>query len=83
MLKPSSNPPLGFDDLTVEERIEYVGALWDRIASEPERVPVPDWHLDLVEKERGALLEDGDRGLEWAKVREELLKEISESTPDR
>lgn len=83
MRKPAANPPPGFDDLAVEERIEYLGALWDRIAADPDRVPVPDWHLHIVEKERAAFLADGDRGLAWSQVREELRKEISRSTPDR
>lgn len=31
MAKPPMDPPPGFDDLSVEEKIEYVNALWDRI----------------------------------------------------
>jgi len=37
-------PPPGFDALTVDEQIDYLQSLWDRIAAKPEQVPVPDWH---------------------------------------
>jgi hypothetical protein len=36
----------GFDDLSVEEKIDYLHSLWDRIAATPETVPVSEWHLD-------------------------------------
>ena len=57
MPQPSANPPPGFDDLTVDERIDYVGALWDRIAADPESVPVPEWHREILEErlEKGTL----------------------------
>ena len=36
-------PPPGFDELTVDEKLEYLDALWDRIAAHPNEVPVPEW----------------------------------------
>ena len=34
------NPPPGFDELTVEEKLDDVQTPWDRVAAEPETVPV-------------------------------------------
>jgi putative addiction module component (TIGR02574 family) len=42
------DPPPGFDDLTAEEKVEYVQSLWDRILARPEDVPVPRWHQEIV-----------------------------------
>lgn len=83
MPQPTPIPPPGFDDLTVDERIDYVGALWDRIAAAPGRVPVPDWHREVLEQRRARVEADGDRPQDWAEVRDELLKEFGGSTPDR
>ena len=44
MSKPLPIPPPGFDDLSVEEQIDYVQSLWQWIAASPKQVPVPDWH---------------------------------------
>ena len=41
-------PPPGFDALSVQEQIDYVQSLWDRIAAEPNQVPVPDWHRKIL-----------------------------------
>ena len=50
MLSKVSNPPAGFDELTIEEKLDYVESLWDRIAAKPEAIPVPDWHLEVIEQ---------------------------------
>lgn len=64
-------PPPGFDDLTPEEKLEYLQALWDRMASRPEEVPVPEWQRALV-RERLAAHERGDGGtVPWDTARRE------------
>lgn len=64
-------PPPGFDDLSPEEQIEYLQALWDRMATRPEEVPVPEWQRALV-RERLAAHERGEgETISWATVRRE------------
>lgn len=41
-------PPAGFDDLSAEEKVDYVHSLWDRIVEHPETLPVPTWHQDVI-----------------------------------
>ena len=41
MTRKIPNPPPGFDELTVEEKLDYVQSLWDRIAADPEKIPLP------------------------------------------
>jgi Putative addiction module component len=45
-----SLPPPGFDDLSVDERIDYLQSLWNRIAASPETIPVPDWHREVIDE---------------------------------
>jgi len=72
MAQPLSVPPSGFDELPVEEQIEYVQALWHRIARNPDGVPSPAWHLDLLEKRIEAMRADGESGRAWHDVRGDL-----------
>ncbi len=44
-----SEPP-GFAELTKAEQVRYLQALWDRIASQPGEVPVPESHVLLAEE---------------------------------
>jgi putative addiction module component (TIGR02574 family) len=67
-------PPPGFDELTVEDQIEYVQELWDLITSRPEQVNVPDWHLEII-KERLAH-ENPEEGTPWEEFEKELLEQL-------
>lgn len=70
-------PPQGFDDLPVSDQIGYVQSLWNRIAAKPESVPVPDWHLQVLE-ERRAEESKGGEGRPWDQVRNELCSKLSD-----
>ena len=48
MSKVVPTPPPGFDDLSVDEQIDFVQSLWDRIAATAEQVPVPEWHRQII-----------------------------------
>jgi hypothetical protein len=50
MPKPVPLPPPGFDDLSVDEKIDYLQSLWDRIAAMPETIPVPHWHHEIIDE---------------------------------
>jgi hypothetical protein len=39
MAKPVPLPPPGFDDLSVDEKIDYVQSLWDESRLHPRRFP--------------------------------------------
>jgi hypothetical protein len=75
-------PPPGFEELSIEEQVEYAGALWDYITSAPDEVPVPDWHKEIL-AERIAKYSDGAGGWKtdgwktWEQVQQELNKEIT------
>ena len=69
-------PPPGFDDLSIDEKIDYVLALWERLAAHPEQVPVPEWHRSILGerlREQQARPEDGKT---WDEVREGIEQEL-------
>jgi hypothetical protein len=40
--------PPAFSDLSKEEQILYVQALWERITEQPDDLPIPAWHLEIL-----------------------------------
>jgi hypothetical protein len=40
--------PPGFNELPKAEQVRYLQALWDQISANPDEVPVPESHLQLV-----------------------------------
>ncbi len=71
-------PPPGFDALSVEEQIDYLQSLWDRIAARPEEVPVPDWHRQILSERMAAYDANPSEGKPWEEFEEELTRETEE-----
>ncbi|HEV8397388.1 MAG TPA: addiction module protein [Vicinamibacterales bacterium] len=77
MSNPVPLPPPGFDDLSVDEQIEYVQTLWDRIAATPEQVPVPNWHREILDERLKDYEKTPNAGESWDVVREQLRDKLS------
>ena len=67
-------PPPGFDEMSVEDKIEYVQALWDRIAANESQVPVPEWHREALSERLADYHANPNQGRSWEEVEAELLK---------
>ena len=76
-------PPPGFDDLSVEDQIDYVQSLWDRIAAKPDQVPVPDWHRQVLDERIAAHEADPSGGRPWEEIRDEIRSKLGRGEPDR
>jgi putative addiction module component (TIGR02574 family) len=76
-------PPPGFDELPVDEKLDYVQSLWDRIAAEPDRVPMPAWHQRVIEERLAAHRENPQPGVPWEEVRDEVLSNLRRGRPER
>ena len=59
--------------LPPEERIEFLGDAWDAIAASPADVPLPEWHLEVLEKR---LATPEAEYLSWDDVRERLKRSL-------
>jgi putative addiction module component (TIGR02574 family) len=77
MGEPTSIPP-GFDDLPVDEKIDYVQRLWARIARDPDNVPTPAWQIRVIDERLAALARDPDGGRSWDEVRADLRARLSQ-----
>ena len=76
-------PPPGFDDLSVDDQIEYVQSLWERISADPSRVPVPDWHREILDKRLREYNAKPNAGDSWEQVREEIERKLPNRAPDK
>jgi putative addiction module component (TIGR02574 family) len=77
MAQSIPNPPPGFDSLSVEEKIEYVHALWDAIVDAAADVPVPDWHLEIIRERAEQHRANPDAGRPWSDVRRDIQQKLS------
>jgi putative addiction module component (TIGR02574 family) len=70
-------PPPGFDELSPEDKVRYVGALWDRIAADQEHLPVSEAHRALVRERLAAHQANPDAARPWSDVRRDIEQELS------
>lgn len=58
--------------LPQEERLALMEALWDSLSAQPDRIHIPQWHLDELDR-RIQSLDAGREGVtEWTELRQEL-----------
>ena len=77
MPTPVPLPPPSFDDLSVDEKIDYLQSLWDRITASPEATPIPDWHREVIDERLKDLLANPDAGESWEIVQTRLQKKLN------
>ena len=70
--------PPGFDDLAIDDKLEYVQALWDHVTARPEDVPVPEWHRQVLEERMEAHRLDPAAALPGAQVHGEIDEKLEQ-----
>lgn len=73
-------PPAGFDDLPVDEQIDYVNFLWDRIAHKNHDMALPDWQAKVLDERLAAHDANPEAGTPWEELYAELCDEYG-ATP--
>jgi putative addiction module component (TIGR02574 family) len=67
-------PPPGFDDLPLEDQIDYIQSLWDRIAASADQLPVQEWQVKLLDERLADFHADPEAGDPADEVLERLLE---------
>lgn len=68
--------PPGFSNLSKADQVRYLQALWDRIAENPNELPVPETHLEVAEQR----LADFRRHPDQARPAYEVLDRLGKKT---
>jgi putative addiction module component (TIGR02574 family) len=77
MAQTLHDPPAGFDDLPVDQQIDYVQTLWDRIAAREDQIPVPAWHREILDVRLAEYEADPDAGRPWEQVEADLRERLA------
>lgn len=65
------------DQMTLEEKLRVMEALWDDLCQHEEDVPVPLWHKELLE-ERERMVEEGKaQFLDWETAKRRIDERTS------
>jgi putative addiction module component (TIGR02574 family) len=62
-------------NLSVEQRLELIGELWDSIPDSPDELPDPEWHRAELKRRLAAADADPDAAIPWPEVKKRLSEE--------
>lgn len=79
MGNPLQMPPPGFEELTVEDQIDYVQGLWNHIAVSAGNVPLHEWQRRILEERLAEHEANPDSVITW----EEVLSKVKHGLADR
>ena len=57
-------------DLSVPQKLQLVGDLWDSIAATPESLPVPEWQMEELDRRRAELQQNPALGVPWEEAKQ-------------
>jgi putative addiction module component (TIGR02574 family) len=69
---PQPLPDLDIDRLTVPQRLELIGLLWDSIPDETGADALPVWHREELEWRLAAADAAPEQGIPWEQVKARL-----------
>ncbi|MCR4412815.1 MAG: addiction module protein [Thermoguttaceae bacterium] len=58
--------------LSVDERLEIVERVWESLASSGQTIPVPDWHLEELDRREEMQQRNPVAMLSWEEVKQRL-----------
>jgi putative addiction module component (TIGR02574 family) len=62
--------------LSLQEKLTAMEAIWDDISSVEENLEIPQWHKDLLD-EREKLIADGKaRFIDWEEAKEQIKQAV-------
>lgn len=69
---------LPLDQMTLAEKLETMEKLWEDLSRTPDRLPVPEWHHEVLQQRKRLVAEGKVKFRELDTVMAELRLRISE-----
>jgi putative addiction module component (TIGR02574 family) len=67
-----SFPEVNIEQLSVPQRLDLIGLLWDSIPDSAEALPVPEWHREEIERRLAAADAEPGAAVPWEQVKARL-----------
>jgi putative addiction module component (TIGR02574 family) len=58
--------------LSVQQRLELIGELWDSIPDSLDVLPIPEWHREELDRRLAAADADPEAAIPWEEVKRRL-----------
>jgi putative addiction module component (TIGR02574 family) len=71
---PQTLPEVDVAKLSVPQKLDLIGLLWDSIPDSIDALPIPDWHRQELERRLAKADASPEAGVSWDQVKRELLQ---------
>ncbi len=62
--------------LSVEDRLQLLEDVWTSLDEERDRLPIPKWHEEELDRRLRDLEQNGSQGMEWNEFYEKLREKL-------
>lgn len=68
---------LALDDMTIEEKLQAMEALWADLCQHEEALPVYEWQKKILDRREKLIAEGKTRFIDWEESKKRIEKETS------
>ncbi len=70
------NITLPLKQMTTEEKLQMMEAIWDDLCQHADKLPSPEWHRELLAEREEAIARGDEQFEEWEVARKKIEKDI-------
>ncbi len=70
---------LPVEQMSVEEKLRAMELLWENLQRDGEKIPVPQWHKDLLDQRERLIAEGKAHFEDWETAKKSIEKSIREN----
>jgi hypothetical protein len=67
-------PPL--DEMTISDKLHAMEQIWGDLSRNPENVPSPNWHGEILKAREGRVKEGSSQFTDWAEAKEKIRNSV-------
>lgn len=75
------NISLPLDKMTVKEKLDLMEEIWADLSRNPDDIPVPQWHLDLLHEREQLVKEGKAHYIDWETAKKQIDEAIARGRP--
>ena len=69
--------PLAIDQMTIEEKLQVMEALWSDLCQHEEALPVHDWQKEILDERERLIETGGAQFVDWEEAKKRITRETS------
>ena len=70
-------PILPLNEMSIDEKLQTMEALWENLSADPAGVESPAWHEEVLRERERKIASGKAKFIEWEKAKADILRQTS------